>query len=44
MSNFRFGIMGAGEIESSVVPWRVTTECSELFDKILETKNHEATA
>lgn len=28
----------SGENESSVVPWRVTTECSELFDKILETK------
>ena len=34
----------SGKVESSVVPWRVTTECSELFDKILETKNHEATA
>ena len=28
----------SGKTESSVVPWRVTTECSELFDKILETK------
>ena len=28
----------SGKIESSVVPWKVTTECSELFDKIEETK------
>ena len=29
----------AGETESSVVPWKVTIECSELFDKIEETNN-----
>ncbi|MBR5507995.1 MAG: Gfo/Idh/MocA family oxidoreductase [Clostridia bacterium] len=27
-----------GKTESSVVPWRVTTECSELFDRIAETQ------
>ncbi|MBR3781734.1 MAG: Gfo/Idh/MocA family oxidoreductase [Clostridia bacterium] len=29
----------SGKIESSVVPWVVTTACSELFDRIAETKN-----
>ena len=28
----------AGKTESSVVPWKVTIECSELFDKIAETQ------
>lgn len=28
----------SGKTESSVVPWRVTTECAEMFDKIIETR------
>ena len=30
--------INSGEIESPVVPWKVTIACSELFDKIAETK------
>ena len=30
--------INSGETESPVVPWKVTIACSELFDKIAETK------
>ena len=30
----------SGKTESPVVPWRVTTECSEIFDKIAETQKN----
>ena len=30
--------INSGEIESPVVPWKVTIACSELFDKIAETR------
>ncbi|MGN1315565.1 MAG: Gfo/Idh/MocA family protein [Acutalibacteraceae bacterium] len=30
----------AGKTESPVVPWSVTTECSEMFDKIEETRKY----
>jgi hypothetical protein len=32
----------SGKTESSVVPWEVTTACSELFDRIAETKKTQS--